>query len=62
MGTWTAANGRYQVHVVLAVDSNEVPVKQGNNTSDTPLFVGRGANLPYDMYEAEDGSLVAARR
>jgi Alpha-1,3-glucanase catalytic domain D2/Alpha-1,3-glucanase catalytic domain D1/F5/8 type C domain/CARDB/NedA-like, galactose-binding domain len=57
MGTWTAANGRYQVHVVLAVDANEVPVKQGNNTSDTPLFVGRGANLPYDMYEAEDGTL-----
>ena len=22
-----------------------------------PLFVGRGANMPYDMYEAEDGQL-----
>ncbi|MEV4385355.1 discoidin domain-containing protein [Micromonospora sp. NPDC049580] len=55
LGTWTAANGKYTVRVVLAADSNELPVKQGNNTSDRPLFVGRGANMPYDMYEAEDG-------
>jgi hypothetical protein len=55
LGTWTAANGRYTVRVAIAVDANELPVKQGNNTSDRPLFVGRGANLPYAMYEAEDG-------
>ncbi|WP_433355658.1 discoidin domain-containing protein [Micromonospora saelicesensis] len=55
VGTWTAANGKYTVRVVLAVDGNELPVKQANNTSDRPLFVGRGANMPYDMYEAEDG-------
>jgi hypothetical protein len=57
LGTWTAANGRYTVHVVIAVDANELPVKQANNTSDTPMFVGQGANMPYDMYEAEDGSI-----
>ncbi|MEU8152584.1 discoidin domain-containing protein [Micromonospora sp. NPDC048986] len=55
LGTWTAANGKYTVRVVLAVDGNELPVKQANNTTDRPLFVGRGANMPYDMYEAEDG-------
>jgi hypothetical protein len=55
LGTWTAANGKYTVHVVIAVDANELSVKQGNNTSDTPLFVGQGANMPYDMYQAEDG-------
>ena len=55
MGTWTAANGRYTVRVVLADDANELPVKRANNTSERPFFVGRGANLPYDMYEAEDG-------
>ncbi|MFI5926615.1 discoidin domain-containing protein [Micromonospora sp. NPDC051543] len=55
LGTWTAANGKYTVRVVLAADANELPVKQTNNTSDQPLFVGRGANMPYDMYEAEDG-------
>jgi hypothetical protein len=55
LGSWTAANGRYTVRVTVAVDANELPVKQGNNTGDTALFVGRGANMPYEMYEAEDG-------
>ncbi len=57
LGTWTAANGRYTIRVVLAADANELSVKQGNNTSNTSFFVGRGANMPYDMYEAEDGSV-----
>ncbi len=57
LGTWTAANGRYTMRVVLADDANEVPVKRGNNTSEHALFVGRGANMPYDMYEAEEGAL-----
>ncbi|MFG3705824.1 discoidin domain-containing protein [Micromonospora sp. NPDC047670] len=57
LGTWTAANGRYTVRVVLADDANELPVKRQNNTSERSLFVGRGANLPYDMYEAEEGSV-----
>jgi CARDB/F5/8 type C domain len=55
LGSWTAVNGKYTVKVVLANDSNELPVKQANNTSSTPFFVGRGANMPYDTYEAEDG-------
>ncbi|MFB9907580.1 discoidin domain-containing protein [Allokutzneria oryzae] len=55
LGTWTAGNGKYTVKVVLADDANELPVKRGNNTSSQPFFVGRGANMPYDMYEAEDG-------
>ncbi|BCL18025.1 discoidin domain-containing protein [Micromonospora sagamiensis] len=57
LGTWTAVNGRYTVRVVLADDANELPVKRQNNTSDRSLYVGRGANLPYDMYEAEEGSV-----
>ncbi|MFH9616474.1 discoidin domain-containing protein [Streptomyces pratensis] len=55
LGTWTAANGSYTVKVVLADDANELPVKRANNTSTESLFVGRGANMPYEMYEAEDG-------
>ncbi|MGW2159424.1 galactose-binding domain-containing protein [Nonomuraea sp. NPDC001699] len=55
LGTWTAANGRYTVKTVIANDANELPVKQANNTSTQQLFVGRGANMPYDTYEAEDG-------
>jgi hypothetical protein len=58
LGSWTAVNGKYTVKVVLADDPNELPVKQANNTSTKPFFVGRGANMPYDMYEAEDGVLA----
>ncbi len=57
LGTWTAVNGKYTVHTVVAVDANELAVKQANNTSDKSFFVGRGANMPYDMYEAEDGTV-----
>ncbi|MEU3402100.1 discoidin domain-containing protein [Streptomyces filamentosus] len=54
LGPWTAADGSYTVRTVLADDGNELPVKRGNNTATQPLFVGRGANMPYDTYEAED--------
>ncbi|MEW2217216.1 discoidin domain-containing protein [Streptomyces globisporus] len=56
LGAWTAANGSYTVRTVIAADANELPVKRENNTSTQALFVGRGANMPYDMYEAEDGT------
>ncbi|OON80881.1 discoidin domain-containing protein [Streptomyces tsukubensis] len=56
LGTWTAANGKYSVKTVIADDANEVPVKRQNNTSTDALFIGRGADMPYDMYEAEDGT------
>ncbi|MER5643757.1 discoidin domain-containing protein [Streptosporangium sp. NPDC002524] len=54
LGTWTAANGKFTVRTVLADDANELPVKRANNTGTQPFFVGRGANMPYDFYEAED--------
>ncbi|MBQ0885351.1 discoidin domain-containing protein [Streptomyces sp. RM72] len=57
LGTWKAANGSYSMKVTVADDANELPVKRENNTSTQPLFVGRGANMPYDMYEAEDGTV-----
>ncbi|MFJ1866314.1 discoidin domain-containing protein [Streptomyces sp. NPDC088097] len=57
LGSWPAANGRYGVKVVLADDANELPVKRANNTSTRSFFVGRGANMPFDMYEAEDASV-----
>jgi hypothetical protein len=57
LGSWTAANGKYTVTTVIAVDGNEVSTKRANNTSTQSLFVGRGANMPYDTYEAEDGVL-----
>ncbi|MFE6822011.1 discoidin domain-containing protein [Streptomyces sp. NPDC057690] len=56
LGTWTAADGTYTVRATVAADGNELPVKRENNTVEQSLFVGRGADMPYDMYEAEDGS------
>ena len=55
LGTWTAVNGNYTIKVAVAVDANELSVKQANNTASQSFFVGRGAHMPYDMYEAEDG-------
>ena len=57
LDTWSAVNGRYTVRVTVANDSAEDASKTANNTSDTPFFVGRGANMPYDRYEAEDGTI-----
>ncbi|GIG21001.1 glycosyl hydrolase [Cellulomonas chitinilytica] len=55
LGTWTAGNGTYDVSSAVATDPTEVPGKQGNNVVTGGIFVGRGAHLPFDMYEAEDG-------
>jgi hypothetical protein len=57
LGTWTAANGRYTVRTVIAADPAEPASRRANNTSERPLFVGRGASMPYDMLEAEDGAI-----
>ncbi|GAA3244422.1 hypothetical protein GCM10020256_70060 [Streptomyces thermocoprophilus] len=57
LGPWTAADGSYTVRTVIADDGNELPVKRANNTATQPLFVGRGAHMPYTTYEAEDGTV-----
>ncbi|MEV7195259.1 discoidin domain-containing protein [Streptomyces sp. NPDC093510] len=62
LGTWTAADGRYTVRTVIADDANELPVKRENNTSTRSLYVGRGADMPYDTYEAEDGVLAGGAK
>ncbi|MEU5275092.1 discoidin domain-containing protein [Streptomyces asoensis] len=56
LGTWSAADGTYTVRATVAADGNELPVKRENNTAEQSLFVGRGADMPYDMYEAEDAA------
>ncbi|MRN52619.1 discoidin domain-containing protein [Paenibacillus monticola] len=55
LGSWTAVNGKYTVKSEIAVDTNELAVKRANNIQTQSLYIGRGANMPYDMYEAEDG-------
>lgn len=55
LGTWPAADGSYDVAVTAAPDPTEVAAKRTNNEVTRSLFVGRGANMPFDTYEAEDG-------
>ena len=57
LGTWTASNGKYNAHMVLATDANELAIKVPHLTTDTALFVGQGANMPYDSYKSTDGTL-----
>jgi len=43
--------------MVIATDPNELAIKAPHLTTDTPLFVGQGANMPYDSYKSTDGTL-----
>ncbi|HEU5129098.1 MAG TPA: CARDB domain-containing protein [Glycomyces sp.] len=54
LGDWTAADGGYTVEVAIEPDVNEHPSQQADNTSAHALFIGRGANMPYTLDEAED--------
>jgi hypothetical protein len=55
LGTWSAADGSFDVTVTAAPDPTEVAAKRANNEVTRSLFIGRGANMPFDTYEAEDG-------
>ncbi|MFI9009236.1 discoidin domain-containing protein [Actinosynnema sp. NPDC053489] len=54
LGTWAAANGKYTLRTDVAVDGNEIAARQANNVTTQSLFVGRGANVPWEHVEAED--------
>ncbi|UJF31465.1 CARDB domain-containing protein [Paenibacillus hexagrammi] len=56
MGTWTAANGSYTVTTSITIDSAEIPAKQSNNVQLQSFFVGRGANMPFTVIEAESSA------
>jgi hypothetical protein len=55
-GTWTAANG--SCAILATVDPQNVIAEsfEGNNTMTRNLYVGRGAQVPWIEYEAEDGT------
>ncbi|THV28756.1 discoidin domain-containing protein [Glycomyces paridis] len=57
LGTWTAADGDFTVTVEVAADANELPIKRDNNTATRSLSIGRGANLPFTIEEAEHGTV-----
>ncbi|GGF70119.1 glycosyl hydrolase [Paenibacillus albidus] len=55
-GTWTATNGSYTVTATVAADANEVTAKRSNNSTSSILYIGRGANMPFTVIEAESAS------
>ncbi|MFD0201733.1 MULTISPECIES: discoidin domain-containing protein [Saccharothrix] len=62
LGTWPAANGKYTLRTEVAVDANEIAARQANNVSTQSLFVGRGANVPWEHIEAEDAVTAGGAR
>ncbi|RUT45347.1 carbohydrate-binding protein [Paenibacillus anaericanus] len=56
MGTWTAANGSYTVTATVTPDDNEILAKQENNINTNRVYIGRGANMPFTIIEAESTS------
>ncbi|MDC0712271.1 CARDB domain-containing protein [Stigmatella sp. ncwal1] len=54
-GTWTAVNGNH-TFVATADPANAInEAVESNNTLSTSQYVGRGANVPWIEYEAENG-------
>nr|WP_228084235.1 discoidin domain-containing protein [Streptomyces sp. MA3_2.13] len=56
LGSWTAQDGSFTLDTTVSADANEIPAKRGNNTDTRSFAVGRGAQMPYSMYEAEDAT------
>jgi len=52
-GAWTAANGRYTVETTVTADAHEPEARRANNASSAGLYIGRGANMPFTVIEAE---------
>ncbi|MBB2921338.1 hypothetical protein FHR80_000232 [Cellulomonas cellasea] len=60
--TWTAADGRFAVTTTVATDPAELTAKQANNTTTQSFFIGRGANMPYEILEAESAAVGGGAR
>ncbi|MDY7231024.1 CARDB domain-containing protein [Hyalangium rubrum] len=54
-GTWTATNGNHTLLATVDPSGAIAEAVESNNTLASSLFVGRGANVPWIEYEAENG-------
>jgi hypothetical protein len=61
-GSWTAANGK--VVFVATVDPQNVVAEsfEGNNDKTQSFYIGRGAQVPWIEYQAEDGILAGGAK
>ncbi|HEY0192861.1 MAG TPA: choice-of-anchor D domain-containing protein [Kofleriaceae bacterium] len=55
-GTWTAVNGNTNLSATADATNVVAETNETNNTLASTVFVGRGANVPWDEYEAEAGT------
>ncbi|WP_239470274.1 CARDB domain-containing protein [Archangium violaceum] len=55
-GTWTATNGNHTLLATVDPANAISEAVESNNTSATSFYVGRGANVPWIEYEAENGT------
>jgi hypothetical protein len=58
-GTWTAANGNHTLLATVDPANAISEAVESNNTLNSSFYVGRGANVPWIEYEAEDGTTNA---
>ncbi|KAB8167734.1 glycosyl hydrolase [Streptomyces sp. 3MP-14] len=57
LGSWEAADGSFTLATTVGADEAEIPAKRQNNTDTRAFSVGRGAQMPYALYEAEDAEV-----
>ncbi|HET9623669.1 MAG TPA: choice-of-anchor D domain-containing protein [Kofleriaceae bacterium] len=55
-GTWPAVNGTTTLTATADATNVVAETNESNNTLSRALFIGRGANVPWDEYEAEAGT------
>jgi hypothetical protein len=58
-GSWTAANGNHTLLATIDPANAISEAVESNNTLSSSFYVGRGANVPWIEYEAEDGTTNA---
>ena len=58
-GSWTATNGNHTLVATVDPANAISEAVESNNTLNSSLYVGRGANVPWLEYEAELGSTNA---
>ncbi|WP_395838911.1 CARDB domain-containing protein [Archangium violaceum] len=58
-GTWTATNGNHTLVATVDPANAISEAVESNNTTASSFYVGRGANVPWIEYEAENGTTNA---
>ncbi|NLG84059.1 MAG: carbohydrate-binding protein [Firmicutes bacterium] len=58
-GTWTATNGNHSVTATVDYNNIITETNENNNSYTKTMYIGRGAQVPWITYEAENGTTNA---